>query len=135
MSGGYLLDTNATLIALTEPALLAPGVRGAILSGPNILSVVVYWEVMLKSMKGTLKVGDPAPALAPGKWLKGEPVKALEKGKIYVVEFWATWCSGCVAQIPHLNELTRKLKDRPVRFISVTDEDRDVISAFLAKRR
>lgn len=59
MSGGYLLDTNATLIALTEPALLAPGVRGAILSGPNILSVVVYWEVMLKSMKGTLKVGDP----------------------------------------------------------------------------
>jgi PIN domain nuclease of toxin-antitoxin system len=28
-------------------------------TGPNVLSVVVYWEVMIKSMKGTLDVGDP----------------------------------------------------------------------------
>jgi len=56
---GYLLDTNAALIALTEPAQLAPHVRAAILRGPNVLSVVSYWEVLLKSMKGNLDVGDP----------------------------------------------------------------------------
>ena len=56
---GYLLDTNAVLIALTEPADLTPSVRTAILTGPNILSVVSYWEVLLKSMKGNLNVGDP----------------------------------------------------------------------------
>jgi PIN domain nuclease of toxin-antitoxin system len=56
---GYLLDTNAALIALTEPDMLSPGARAAAGGGPNVLSVVSYWEVLLKSMKGSLKVGDP----------------------------------------------------------------------------
>jgi PIN domain nuclease of toxin-antitoxin system len=56
---GYLLDTNAALIALTEPANLSAAVKNAILTGPNVLSVVSYWEVLLKSMKGNLDVGDP----------------------------------------------------------------------------
>lgn len=56
---GYLLDTSATLIALTDPARLSPDVREVVLAGPNILSVIVYWEVLLKSMKGALKVGHP----------------------------------------------------------------------------
>ncbi len=56
---GYLLDTNAALIALTDPAKLPRRVRAALLAGRNVLSAIVYWEVMLKSMKGTLDVGDP----------------------------------------------------------------------------
>lgn len=53
----------------------------------------------------TLKVGDPAPALAGGRWIQGEPVKSFEKGKIYVVEFWATWCGPCISAIPHINQM------------------------------
>jgi PIN domain nuclease of toxin-antitoxin system len=56
---GYLLDTNAALIALTDPDRLPTAVRTALLAGPNVLSVVSLWEVLLKSMKGSLKVGDP----------------------------------------------------------------------------
>lgn len=56
---GYLLDTSAALIALTDPARLSPRVRAVIRAGPNILSAIVYWEVLLKSMKGLLKIGDP----------------------------------------------------------------------------
>jgi PIN domain nuclease of toxin-antitoxin system len=56
---GYLLDTNLALIALTEPGTLSSRVRKAVLTGPNVLSVVSYWEVLLKNMKGNLKVGDP----------------------------------------------------------------------------
>ncbi len=33
--------------------------RAAISAGPNVLSAIVYWEVLLKSMKGMLKIGDP----------------------------------------------------------------------------
>jgi len=55
---GYLLDTNAALLALTNPARLSRRVRKAVLTGPNHLSVVVYWEVLLKTMKGALDVGD-----------------------------------------------------------------------------
>ena len=56
---GHILDTNVALVALTEPDMLSPAVRTAVLHGPNILSVVSYWEVLLKSMKGSLSVGDP----------------------------------------------------------------------------
>ncbi len=56
------------------------------------------------------------------------------KGKAVVLEFWATWCSGCIAQIPHLNELTDKFKGQPITFLSITDEDAPVIARFLKKR-
>lgn len=55
---GNLLDTNAAIIALTFPERLSAAARSAILKGPNVLSVVSYWEVVLKSMKGSLEVGD-----------------------------------------------------------------------------
>ena len=54
-----MLDTHTVIWALDTPELLTDAARGAVLSGPNVLSVVSYWEVMLKSMKGKLDVGDP----------------------------------------------------------------------------
>lgn len=58
-ANGFLLDTCSTLLALADPDALSPAAREAILAGPNHLSVVSYWEVLLKSMKGALDVGDP----------------------------------------------------------------------------
>jgi len=56
------------------------------------------------------------------------------KGSAVVLEFWATWCSGCIAQIPHLNELVEKFKGQPIVFLSITDEDPPVVSRFLKRR-
>ena len=56
---GYLLDTCTALLALAHPEQLSAAARRAVLRGPNFLSVVTYWEVMLKSQNGTLQVGDP----------------------------------------------------------------------------
>jgi PIN domain nuclease of toxin-antitoxin system len=56
---GYLLDTHTAIWALERPEALSVSSREAASSGPNALSVVSYWEVMIKSMKGTLDVGDP----------------------------------------------------------------------------
>ena len=47
------------LLAGGTPETLSKQVRTAILRGPALLSVIAYWEVMIKSMKGTLAVGDP----------------------------------------------------------------------------
>jgi thiol-disulfide isomerase/thioredoxin len=56
------------------------------------------------------------------------------RGRAVVLYFWATWCTGCVAEIPHLNAITEKFKDRPVTFIFVTDEEQDTVSRFIAQR-
>lgn len=83
---------------------------------------------------GTLKVGDAAPALSVEKWVKGEPITGLEKGKVYVVEFWATWCGPCVASMPHLSELQREHKDKGVTICGVNVwEDNEYNSDTLAK--
>ncbi|MGH7131092.1 MAG: TlpA family protein disulfide reductase [Phycisphaerales bacterium] len=58
-----------------------------------------------------LRVGDRAPALSFEKWVKGAPVTKFEPGKVYVLEFWATWCVPCVANIPKLTDLQKKYKE------------------------
>jgi PIN domain nuclease of toxin-antitoxin system len=55
---GYLLDTNIALLGLVEPRRLSASIRGVVERGPTFLSVISYWEVLLKSMRGKLDVGD-----------------------------------------------------------------------------
>ncbi|MEO6597635.1 MAG: TlpA disulfide reductase family protein, partial [Planctomycetota bacterium] len=69
-----------------------------------------------------LTAGMPAPPLHINKWLKGEPVAAFAKDRVYVVEFWATWCGPCIDGMPHLSEVQKKNKDR-LTVIGVTSED------------
>jgi len=46
-------------------------------------------------------------------------MKAL-KGKVVVIDFWATWCGPCVAEMPHMKELYAKFKPQGVEFIGVS---------------
>lgn len=85
----------------------------------------------------SLKVGDPAPALKATKWLQGTEVKAFEKGHVYVVEFWATWCGPCIAMMPHMSDLQQEFKGKAT-LISFTTIDKqnpaEKVAAFVEKR-
>lgn len=82
-----------------------------------------------------LMVGDKAPALAIAEWIKGDPVPAFEADKVYVVEFWATWCGPCVRGMPHLSELQEHYADKGVKIIGVSiwDEPKNA-APFLRKK-
>lgn len=83
----------------------------------------------------SLKVGDAAPKLQTGKWMQGEPVKEMQKGKAYLVEFWATWCGPCRVSIPHLNELHEKYRDKGLVVIGQDCWERDekLVEPFIKK--
>ncbi len=55
-------------------------------------------------------------------------------GRVVVLEFWATWCAPCRAAIPHMNDLADAFADKPLLFISVTDESPETAKAFLEHR-
>ena len=88
-----------------------------------------------QTVKHTIKVGDPAPKLYVGKWINGDPVKEFEKNKIYVIEFWATWCGPCREAIPELSELNTRYKTQGVTFIgmNVLDGDQTLVEPFVKK--
>jgi thiol-disulfide isomerase/thioredoxin len=69
-------------------------------------------------------MGDAAPQLRVKDWIKGTPVTRFEKGKIYVVDFWATWCGPCVAGMPHFSELAHKYKGKATFAAVSVSEDR-----------
>lgn len=82
----------------------------------------------------SLGLGAPAPALAVKEFVKGTPVTTFQKGNVYVVEFWATWCGPCRVSIPHLTELQKKYKDN-VTFVgvSVWETDPAKVKPFVAQ--
>jgi thiol-disulfide isomerase/thioredoxin len=64
-------------------------------------------------------VGKPAPPLKLTDWVNGEVTEADMKGKVVVVDVWATWCGPCIASIPHNNEIMEKYKDKGVLVVGV----------------
>lgn len=58
--------------------------------------------------------------------------KDKKSDTLYVTNFWATWCSPCVMEIPHFIKLQNELKDQKIKFFFINLEDID-ISSFVQK--
>lgn len=75
-----------------------------------MISLLITFSTLTTSAQQltSFKLMDKPPALTVEKWIQGEPVTTFEKGTIYVVEFTATWCPGCLNAIPDLNKLAKR---------------------------
>ncbi len=86
-----------------------------------------------KPAPSNLSIGDNAPAISIDHWVKGDPINGFEDGKVYVMEFWATWCGPCVTSMPHLSSLQEEYGDN-VKIIGVSSEkELETVTGFLQK--
>jgi thiol-disulfide isomerase/thioredoxin len=99
------------------------------------MSVFAYAQTADSSALG---LGNPAPEIGIEKLLQAPTGAKADlaslRGKVIVLEFWATWCAPCVAAMPHLNDLADKFRDQAVQFIAITDEEQAVVERFVRRR-
>lgn len=81
----------------------------------------------------------PAPGALPAKWsattLTGRPVTSDElRGRVVVVDFWATWCAPCRASMPHLQKLYEEYRGKGVEVIGISWRDSGDAAAKYAQK-
>ena len=81
-----------------------------------------------------LDIGSLAPMLEI-EVLQGEPVDMIAgRGeKVYVVEFWATWCGPCRRSIPHLSALYNRYKGKGLEVVGISDEDAKTVEPYVKR--
>ncbi|MFZ0913475.1 MAG: TlpA disulfide reductase family protein [Candidatus Korobacteraceae bacterium] len=56
------------------------------------------------------------------------------KGKVVLVNFWATWCPPCRKEMPDLNTLYQRFRDQGFVVLAISDEEADKVKPFIAER-
>jgi thiol-disulfide isomerase/thioredoxin len=81
-----------------------------------------------------LGVGLPAPKVESKTLEDKKATLEDHKGKVVLLDIWATWCGPCKAMIPHERALVKKLKGKPFVLVSVSaDDEKKTLQKFLEK--
>jgi thiol:disulfide interchange protein len=112
-----LYDANQNVLA-TFPGLTR--------SAPEYLAFL--------NTRGTTAAPDTSLANSPFKTLDGATISTADwKGKVIVLNYWATWCIPCRAEIPEFNKMHQDLASKGVEVVGISmDEDgADTVKEFL----
>ena len=101
----------------------------------RIATLIVLFDVMLLSgcYSGSRppRIGSPAPDFTVQDSDRTVTLSEL-RGKVVVLNFWATWCPPCIDEMPSLVNMQQRLKDKGVTVLAVSiDDDGDAYHRFL----
>jgi peroxiredoxin len=100
-----------------------------------VVIALAFGYVKMQEDKGYgLKAGTPAPELR----LPARDGKAVDlgsfRGRLVVLNFWATWCPPCVAEMPSLERMHKALSAEGLSVVAVSvDEDEAALTAFVQR--
>jgi thiol-disulfide isomerase/thioredoxin len=83
-------------------------------------------ELPLPAMSHSLTQLKPAPAAADFRLpdLDGKPHQLSDyRGKVVLVNFWATWCPPCRREMPSMERLAQRLKDQPFVILAINQQE------------
>lgn len=98
----------------------------------RVFAVITLALALLTGAAHALDKGAAAPEIAL-KTLSGQPIKlSALKGKVVLVDFWASWCAPCRESMPFLEKLSKSYKDQGLVVLGVNiDNDIDAARKFL----
>lgn len=105
------------------------------LNATSKIKVTIAIDSLAEQIK-PLEVGDQVPDLTFTSVVnaKSKEFKLSDiKGKLVILDFWATWCNSCIVAFPKLNELQNKFKD-DIQVMGVTDQNFEMIKRFYDQR-
>ena len=100
----------------------------------SLAGYFVYREATGTGKSGVVNIGSQAPDFSL-KDENGKEVKLSDyRGKLVFLNFWATWCEPCIEEMPEMEMLKNRLKDRKFQMLAVSvDLDWDPIKQFYKK--
>ncbi|MDQ2924034.1 MAG: TlpA family protein disulfide reductase [Acidobacteriota bacterium] len=137
----YKSNTRSSRLTAGDPVnhLLHPSIRRSAHAFATALLVFSFAACAAAqqtnlSDKPPMKLGEQRP-LIDFSTINGNqhPVWEQFKGKVVVIDFWATWCAPCIAAFPQVNALKTQLSGRPVVFYSVSYETPAMVDKVLKK--
>ncbi len=89
-----------------------------------------------KQSRTSGKVGGLMPSVVVKRFEGGGKIDlGALKGKVVLVDIWASWCAPCMEEMPLLDEMAGRLKQKGVQIIAVSvDEDKESAQTFLGSR-
>jgi thiol-disulfide isomerase/thioredoxin len=93
-------------------------------------------DKIVEKIKDNIGIGKPAKDFFLDLFAGGKFALSKQKGKVILLDFWATWCQPCVEGIPHLKEFYKQYKDKGFDIIGISlDSDKKALSDYLAKEK
>lgn len=101
----------------------------------SLLVVSFVWGLFPTIQAKPLRVGDTVSEFSVSGGPQRPPVSFSKlKGKVILLNFWATWCPPCVQEMPSMDELNRRLKAKPFMVVGISVDERwEDLDAFFNK--